>query len=114
MTMSPPLSKFRQAGDTFYLSGELGFTPEGGLAEGVALQTRVIIERITETLAGLDLGLADVVTATCYLAHAKDFAAFNEVYAEMFPSPYPARTTVESRLMLEDAKVEITVVAVKG
>jgi len=51
-----------------------------------------------------------VCKTTVWLHDARDFGAFNRVYLEFFPNDRPARSTVESRLMV-DAKVEIDAVA---
>lgn len=109
--MSVPLSKVRKLGNTYYLSGELGFTEPGKLADGIAAQTKATLENIKKTLAGEGLSLDDVVTATCYLVNPSDFGAFNEVYASYFGDPKPSRTTVGIELMLPEALVEITVIA---
>ncbi len=108
--MSIPLSKTRRIGNTLYLSGELGFLPDGTLPDGIEAQTRQCIDNITATLAKEGLDLSNVVSATCYLTDPADFAAFNGVYASMFPQPFPVRTTIGCALMI-DAKVEITVIA---
>ena len=68
---------------------------------------------ILRSLAEAGCGLGDVVKSTVWLADAGDFAAFNKVYAEYFAADPPARSTVESRLMV-DAKVEIEVIAYRG
>ena len=56
--------------------------------------------------------MADVVKTGVILADARDFAAFNKVYAQYFPQEPPARTTLEARLMI-DIRVEIEVIAYK-
>ncbi len=111
--MTLPLSKLRRAGDTVYLSGELGFAADGSLPEGIAAQTEQTLKNIAATLAGEGLSLSDVVSATVYLTDRADFAAFNEVYRRHFAEPFPVRTTVEAPLMI-DAKIEITVIAARG
>ena len=108
--MTLPFSKTRRLGDALHLSGEIGFAADGTIPAGIEAQTRNIFARISATLAAEGLGLGDVVSATCYLTDAADFAAFNRVYAEHFSDPLPVRTTVQSGLMV-DALVEITVIA---
>ncbi|QPM92518.1 RidA family protein [Pseudooceanicola algae] len=105
-----PLSKLRRLGDTIYLSGELGFDDAGKIPEGIEAQTTNCLNRIKATLEAEGLSLASVVSCTCYLTDAGDFAAFNKIYAETFADPLPVRTTVQSGLMI-DAKLEITVIA---
>ena len=112
MTMpKPPLSKTRLHGDTLYLSGELGFEADGSLPDGIEAQTRNCLERIKTTLEGAGRTMDDVLSCTCYLTNAADFAAFNAVYASYFADPLPTRTTVEAKLMLPGGLVEITAVA---
>lgn len=108
--MNIPLSKTRRIGTTVYLSGELGFDADGMIPEGITAQTENCIANIKATLAKEGLDLSNVVSATCYLTDPADFAAFNVVYADAFPQPYPVRTTLAAALMIE-AKVEITVIA---
>ncbi|MEQ6250365.1 RidA family protein [Sulfitobacter sp. HNIBRBA3233] len=112
MTAVPilPFSKTRRVDDLLFLSGELGFAPDGTIPDGIEAQTRNCLDRIKTTLAGEGLGLSDVVSCTCFLTDKADFAAFNAVYAEHFADPLPVRTTVLSGLMIE-ARVEITVIA---
>jgi enamine deaminase RidA (YjgF/YER057c/UK114 family) len=54
--------------------------------------------------------MEEVVKTTVWLDDARDFAAFNQVYAGYFPKEPPARSTAESRLMIA-IKVEIEAVA---
>ena len=53
-----------------------------------------------------------MVKTTVWLEDARDFGPFNAVYGKHFPKDPPARTTVESRLML-DIKIEVEAVAYK-
>lgn len=106
-----PFSKWRRAGHLVFLSGELPIGPDGAIPSGIDAQTRLTLQRIGATLAGLGLGLRDVVQATVYLTHPEDFSAFNVAYQQHFDVPYPVRTTVVAPLVLPGARVEITVVA---
>ncbi len=112
MTSLPqlPFSKVRRIGTTVYLSGEIGFSADGSVPVGIDAQTRNCLDRIRATLTGEGLSMANVVSCTCFLTDAADFATFNAAYAEYFAAPLPVRTTVQSGLMI-DAKVEITVIA---
>ena len=105
-----PLSKLRRHGDTVYLSGELGFGPDGSMPTDIQSQTKNCLENIKATLAGEGLDLSNVISCTCFLTDPADFAAFNEVYARYFADPMPVRTTIGCQLMI-DAKLEITVIA---
>ncbi|MBT9385340.1 RidA family protein [Pseudooceanicola sp. CBS1P-1] len=108
--MNLPFSKTRRIGNTVYLSGELGFAADGTVPEGITAQTENCLNRIRATLEAEGLTLANVVSCTCYLTDAADFAEFNAAYATFFSDPLPVRTTVQSGLMIP-AKLEITVIA---
>lgn len=105
-----PFSTVRRISGTIYLSGELGFTPEGVLADGINAQTAAALARIEATLKKEGVDRHAVISCTCYLADLADMAVFNEVYGEFFAKPRPVRTTVQAALAL-DARVEITVIA---
>jgi 2-iminobutanoate/2-iminopropanoate deaminase len=108
-----PLSPAVRAGDTIYVSGQVPTHPDGSVvAGGIEAQTNRVMENIRDALALAGAELGDVVKTTVILADARDFAAFNRVYATWFPSEPPARTTLEARLMI-DIRVEIEAVAWK-
>ena len=106
-----PLSPAVRAGDFVFISGQV---PVGGngrvVAGGIAEQTEQVLENVQAALALAGCTLADVVKTTVWLEDARDFGTFNAVYARYFPTEPPARTTVESRLMI-DIKIEVEAVA---
>mgnify|MGYP006385585277 FL=1 len=61
--------------------------------------------------AGTDLG--HVVKTTVFLSSITDFAAMNEIYAQFFTEPYPARSAVAVKDLPKGALVEVEVLAVK-
>ena len=108
-----PLSKAVRVGDLVYLSGQVPLKSDGSLETGsIEAQTRVTLDNIKAILAEAGCAISDVFKATVWLADRADFAAFNQVYAEYFPEDPPARSTVESRLMV-DIAIEIEVTAYK-
>lgn len=105
-----PLSKAIRAGDYVFVSGQVPLK-DGTLVSGsIENQTRAAMACVASVLAEAGCALGDVVKVTVWLADKADFAAFNKVYAEYFPDDPPARSTVESTLMV-DTKVEIEVIA---
>ena len=78
----------------------------------VAAQTREVIERLREGLAGAGTSLDRAVSVTVYLRSAADFQAMNDAYRTFWPKDPPARTTVVTDLLLPDALVEMSMVAV--
>ena len=108
-----PLSKAIRAGDYVYLSGQVPLKGDGSVETGsIEDQTRVVMENIKEIMGEAGCELSDVIKATAWLADRADFAGFNQVYAEYFADAPPARSTVESRLMI-DIRVEVEVTAYK-
>jgi reactive intermediate/imine deaminase len=110
---SRPLSPATRAGDFVFVSGQVPTDEQGQvIAGGIEAQTRRVFDRIKEALALGGCTLADVCKVNVWLEDARDFGSFNRVYMECFGDHRPARSTVESRLMI-DAKVEIDVTAYK-
>ena len=69
------------------------------------------MQNIGAVLDAAGVGFADVVKSTVFLVDMDDFAAMNAVYAEAFPDPPPARSTVAVAALPKGFKVEIEVVA---
>lgn len=106
-----PLSPAVRAGDFVYVSGQVPVDAEGQIvAGGIEAQTRQVMANLQNALALAGATLDDVCKTTIWLEDARDFGAFNRVYMDYFPGGKPARSTVESRLMIA-AKVEIDAVA---
>jgi reactive intermediate/imine deaminase len=106
-----PLSPAVRAGDFIFVSGQVPVGSDGAVvAGGIEAQTRQVLENIEAALKLAGAGLADIVKTTVILADARDFGAFNKVYAGYFQKNPPARTTMEARLMI-DIKVEIEAIA---
>lgn len=89
-----PYSHVAGTAGVHYASGQAGADGEGRLADGIAAQSRQCFRNLLTALEAAGAGEADVVKVTVYLTDVADFAAMNEVYADVFSSPYPARTTV--------------------
>jgi reactive intermediate/imine deaminase len=110
-TSHVPLSPAVRAGDFVFVSGQVPVGPDGSVvAGGIEPQTRQVLENVKAALALAGASLDDVVKTTVWLEDARDFGAFNKVYATYFPKAPPARTTVESRLMI-DIRIEVEAVA---
>lgn len=108
-----PLSPAVRAGDFIYVSGQVPTGPNGKVVEGgVAEQTERVLENVKAALALAGADLSDVIKTTVWLRDRADFAAMNEVYGRFFASEPPARSTAESRLMI-DIAVEIEAIAYK-
>ena len=111
--LARPLSPAVRAGDFVFVSGTVPTNDAGEVVQGgIEAQTRQVFKRLEEALALGGCTLADVAKVSVWLNDARDFGSFNRVYMECFGDHRPARSTVESRLMI-DAKVEIDVTAYK-
>lgn len=109
-----PFSPVTRTGDLLFVSGQVGIDPatkqvvEGGV-EG---QTRQTLHNLERALSLAGATLADVVKVNVFLTDMGDFAAFNAVYREFFPSDPPSRTTVgTSGLSSPSMVVEIEAIA---
>ncbi len=106
-----PLSPAVRAGDFVYLSGQVPTDASGAVvAGGIEAQTRQVMDNVKAALALAGCTLDQVVKTFVILSDARDFGAFNKVYATYFPSEPPARTTVEARLMI-DIRIEVEAIA---
>lgn len=106
-----PLSPAVRAGDFVYVSGQVPVDSQGHVVTGgIEMQTHQVFANLEAALALAGATLADVCKTTVWLEDSRDFGAFNRIYMSYFPAARPARSTVESRLMIP-AKVEIDVVA---
>ena len=98
-----------------FVSGQLpidpatGAFPQGGVKE----QTRQSLLNAQAILESAGLGLANVVKTTVFLADMADFAAMNEVYAQFFSAPFPARSAVAVKTLPKGALVEIECIAAR-
>ena len=95
-----------------FVAGQVPRDPAtGSIPEGIRAQTRLVLSNIDRVLGAAGCTLADVVKVTAHLADLGQRDAFNEVYREVVPEPFPARTTVGSEL--GGFLVEIDVIALK-
>lgn len=96
-----------------FVSGQLPIDPVTSepVPGGIGQQTARCIRNVEAVLANLELTLSDVTKTTVYLTSLDDFELMDEVYAERFPKPVPARTCVEVRALPGGAKVEIEAIA---
>ena len=111
-----PYSQAIAAGNTIYVSGQLPIDPATGAFAGsdITAQTRQSLTNLKSILNAAGADMCDVVKTTVFLANIADFAAMNEVYAEFFSAPYPARAAFEVACLPKNALVEIECVAVKA
>ena len=110
-----PYSQAIEANGFIFASGQLPIDPStNAFAEGgVKEQTRQSLKNARNVLAAAGVDLSHVVKTTVFLSDMDNFAAMNEVYAEFFKEPYPARSAIAVKALPKGALVEVECIAVK-
>ena len=84
-----------RAGNTLYLSGQIGLDPATGrLVDGIENQILRVFENLKAVVEAVGGSLADAVKFTVYLTDLAHFARVNEIMSVYFEQPYPARAAV--------------------
>ena len=110
-----PYSQAIEANGTIYVSGQLPINPATGefAQGGIKAEARQSLTNIKNILAAEGLDMSNVVKVTVLLADISYFAEVNEVYAEFFAQPYPARSAFALAALPKGANIEIEAIAVK-
>ena len=108
-----PYSQAIQIGDLLFVSGQVPIDPStGAIVEGdIKAQAQQSLNNLKAILNAAGTNMGAVVKTTVFLADMNDFAAMNEVYAQFFQEPFPARSAVQVGRLPKDAKVEIEAIA---
>ncbi|SDU31626.1 RidA family protein [Stappia sp. ES.058] len=107
-----PFAKAVRAGDFVYVSGQVPAEKGEIITGGIIAQTEKVMDNLVAVLALAGCTLEHVVKVNVWLDDARDFSSFNGVFERFFLDHPPARSTVQSPLMV-DAKVEMDVIAYK-
>jgi 2-iminobutanoate/2-iminopropanoate deaminase len=98
-----------------FLSGQIPVNAEGDVVGATAAeQAHQAMDNLRALVRSTGLSMSDVVKTTIFLTDIADFAAVNEVYAEYFEPPYPARSTVQVAALPKGVKVEIEALAIRS
>jgi reactive intermediate/imine deaminase len=97
-----------RAAGTVYLSGQIPLDPATGqLVSGdIRAQIHQVFRNLAAVAEAAGLGLGDAVKVTIFLTDLGNFAAVNEIMAEYFPQPFPARAAVGVSALPKGAAVE--------
>jgi reactive intermediate/imine deaminase len=110
-----PYSQGVRAGDTVYLSGQLGLDPAtGNLVDGIEAQTHRVFGNLAAVAQAAGGTLDGIVKLTILLADLADFGKVNEIMATYFKPPYPARATYQVAALPKAAKLEVEGILVLG
>jgi 2-iminobutanoate/2-iminopropanoate deaminase len=108
-----PYSQIVKAGGFLFLAGQIPLTSENVMNEGdVAAQAHQVMKNLQAVLEKAGATLDQVVKTTIFLVDLNDFEAVNQVYAQYFQEPYPARSTIQAARLPKGARLEIDAIAI--
>lgn len=109
-----PYSQGIDLGNMIFFSGQIPLDPlTGEMPEGIEKQTMRALENVKGLLESQGLDFSHVVKTTVYLNSMDDFTVMNNIYAQYFIEPYPARSAVEVARLPKDVLIEVEVIAVR-
>jgi len=104
-----------KAGNTIYMSGQIGLDPATmQMVDGIDAQVVRVFENLKAVAAAAGASLDDAVKFNIYLTDLANFAKVNEVMAQYVAQPYPARAAVGVKELPRGALVEADAVLVVG
>lgn len=108
-----PYSQAIKTGNFIFLSGQIGIDPQVNkvVDGGVEAQARQIFKNIKAVLQEAGLSMKNVVKATVFLKDMANFKKVNDIYAQHFEPPFPARSAVAVRDLPLSVDIEIEVIA---
>ena len=111
-----PFSHAVECDGSIQLTGQMPTDPDddnAALPEGVAAQTRRVIDNLVIVLENLGLSLSHVMSCRIYLTEfERDYETMNKVYRDYFTEArLPARTCIGVTALARQALVEIDMVA---
>jgi 2-iminobutanoate/2-iminopropanoate deaminase len=109
-----PFSDGIVAGNTLYVAGQEGTDDSGKLiAGGIAAETKASLENVQKVIKAAGFDIKDIVSVTVYLADIHEFGDMNQVYKSFLPDPKPARSTIQAAALVNNARIEISAIAVR-
>lgn len=113
-TKGLPFSDGVVAGKTLYVAGQEGSDDLGKLAAGgITAETRAALDNVRKVVKAAGFEMSDIVSVTVYLADIHEFGDMNKVYKDVMPDPKPARATIQAAALVNNARIEISAIAVK-
>lgn len=105
-----------KTGNTVYLSGQIPLIPETMvLIEGdISKQIHQVFQNLTAVCEAADGTLQDIVKLNIFLTDLAHFPIVNEVMAQYFEQPYPARAAIGVSQLPKGAQVEMDGIMVLG
>ena len=108
-------SQVVEANGFVFVAGQVGADPATGdvVPGGIEAETRAMFANVQRCLEAVGLGLGDVVKSTVYLVDIADWAAYNEVFREVFAVDPPTRATVAVDGLVAPYRIEIEIIAAR-
>ncbi len=105
-----------RVGDTVYLSGQIPLDPKTMevVSGGIDVKIRRVFDSLQAVAEAAGGSLNDIAKLTVYLTDLDNFPTVNEVMAEYFDEPYPARAAIGVSSLPKGAPVEVEAVLVLG
>jgi len=108
-----PFSPAVKAGGLIFLSGALATDESGRVVAGdITAQTKRVLDNLGKVLEAAGSSMDQVASVNVYLKKAADFPAMNEAYQGFWPKDPPVRTTVVANLVVPEALIEISMIAI--
>ncbi len=109
-----PFSDGIVAGHTLYVAGQEGTGADDKLVSGgIGPETEAALENIQKVVKAAGFDMKDIVSVTVFLADIHEFPEMNKVYKTVMPDPKPARATVQVAALVNNARIEVSAIAVK-
>lgn len=107
-----PYSQAVRAGDFVYCSGQIPLDPNTMeiVPGGIEVQTKQVFENLKAVADAAGTSLEHAIKLTIFLTDLGQFAVVNEIMAQYFSEPYPARATIEVSALPKGAIVEVEAV----
>lgn len=100
--------------NTVYLSGQIPLVPETmEMVDGdIAAQVTRVFDNLQAVCQAAGGGLKDIVKLNVFLTDLSNFTKVNEIMANYFSQPYPARAAIGVAALPKDAAVEMDAIMV--
>lgn len=109
-----PYSQAVIKNNTLFISGQLGIDPStSNMPESFTEQAQLVFSNLKAILEAANMNFSNVVKVSIFIMDMNDFAALNELYAQFFREPYPARETVQVARLPKDGRIEISLIAMR-
>lgn len=110
-----PYSQAIEINGMVFTSGVIPIVPEtGALVEGgVEAQAKQAIGNLVALVEASGSSVDKIIKTTVFIKDMNDFGKINEIYAQFFKEPYPARSCVEVARLPKDVLIEIEAIACK-